>query len=423
MIEIKEIFAVSTPPREVYEVLSDPQAVVECVQGATLGETHEDGGIDGSLTVKFSAMRIVFKGRFFLDLEPQAMKGTLRATGRDGQGGTKFNAVAEFEVAPSDGGAASEVTAVGTVELSGKMAAMISGAANAVVRRMTAEFVEALARRCASSSAHLAPATAETPGLRGSSGSAPHPAALLLHGFGGSPNTLRGWGEALATAGLAVDIPRLPGHGTTWKDLNRTTFDDWNRAADCALSSLLQEHPEVYVMGISLGALLALRLAEERPGDIAGLVMVNPLLSELVGTPRWLGFVSALRRSVPLRASSDIKMPGQVESGYDRIALKAAASLKAGGLGVAKDLGKVRKRILLVTSADDHVVHRADAERLVSLLPNSSIRHVSYTNSYHLIPLDYDAPALFAESVGFVRAGGPPATLVLPAGDLATGAS
>ena len=50
---------------------------------------------------------------------------------------------------------------------------------------------------------------------------------LVSHGFTGSPASMRPWAEALAERGYAVSLPRLPGHGTHWRDLNRTEWADW----------------------------------------------------------------------------------------------------------------------------------------------------------------------------------------------------
>jgi carboxylesterase len=409
MIDINEKFTVAAPPAEVYAVLSDPQAVVECVQGAGLGETHEDGTIDGTMTVKFSAMRVMFKGRIKLDLEPEIMRGTVHATGKDGQGGTKFAADASFDIAALDGGASSEVTATGAVNLSGKMASVIEGAANAVVRRMTGEFVEALSLRCASGSTTIGPAptadvaTGTPDGAEHAMTPGPKQAVLLLHGFGGSPNTLRAWGEALAAAGLTVSIPRLPGHGTRWKDLNRTSFDDWYAEADKALIALKAQHDQVFVMGISLGGLLALSLAERRGSDVDGVVLLNPLVSAVAGTPGALGFVSKFRRSARVPVRSDIHKPGVTEVGYDRIALKAAYALKTAAAPVVAALGSVTQPVLLITSATDHVVPGTDAAMIADGLRSTNLRKLRYENSYHVLPLDDDAPAVFGESIDFTR--------------------
>ena len=43
--------------------------------------------------------------------------------------------------------------------------------------------------------------------------------ALVLHGFTGNPQSMRGAGLALADAGLTVELPLLPGHGTDVADM------------------------------------------------------------------------------------------------------------------------------------------------------------------------------------------------------------
>lgn len=399
MIEINEKFTVAASPAEVYAVLSDPHAVVECVAGASLGEQHEDGSYDGMMTVKFSALRVAFKGTVKLDLEPDALHGVVYASGRDGQGGTKFKATASFDVAPLDGGVAAEVTAVGEVDLSGKLASVIENAATAVVRRMTGEFVTALSMRCASSEATLGPTTEKSADPADEEPAPPAAAVLLLHGFGASPNSLRPWGEALAAAGMAVSIPRLPGHGTRWQDLNRTTEADWLRAADEALTAAKADHDHVYVMGISLGATLALRLAARRPADVAGVVAVNAVVDGLPGTSALLRL---FRRSVPAVAET-VRKPGAVDVGYRRIPLRAAGSLRKLGTAALADATGLRVPILVVRSTADRVVPPAQSERLWQALPADHRERLDVSDSYHVVPLDNDAPSLFDRSIEFVR--------------------
>ncbi len=424
MIEINETFTVAAPPAEVYAVLSDPHAVVECVAGAALGDQHEDGSYDGSMTVKFSALRVAFAGKVALDLDEEARQGTVHARGRDGQGGTKFEATATFNVEPADGGAASVVGANGEVVLSGKLASVIEGAAGAVVKRMTADFVEALSVRCASGSAELGPSApvastapdpvtpvAETP--EGTPTAPPVPAAvpetpppsvgvLLLHGFGASPNGVRPLGQALADAGYSVSIPRLPGHGTRWKDLGQTTSTDWYAAVDAEFAKLRAVHAQVFVMGISVGATLALRLGELHPIEVAGIVAINPATSAPVGTPRPLGLVRLFRRSVAA-VRGDIKKPAQSEVGYERLPLRAIQSLVSFGKQTTTDLGLIRCPVLLATSSQDHVVAAADFEAVWNGLASTEKTRLVFENSYHVVTLDNDAPKLDADSVSFVE--------------------
>ena len=104
--------------------------------------------------------------------------------------------------------------------------------------------------------------------------------ALVLHGFTGTPQSMRGLAEAFAAAGFAVELPLLPGHGTSVDDLDTTTFADWSEAAEQAYSELAARCDRVVVAGLSMGAMLAAWLATRHP-EIAGLVVINGAFAPL----------------------------------------------------------------------------------------------------------------------------------------------
>src|SRR5687768_3783788 len=81
--------------------------------------------------------------------------------------------------------------------------------------------------------------------------------ALLCHGFTGTPQSMRPWAEHLAGQDLTVTLPLLPGHGTRWQELNRTTWHDWYAEDERALLALHQRCDTVVVMGLSMGGTLA----------------------------------------------------------------------------------------------------------------------------------------------------------------------
>jgi carbon monoxide dehydrogenase subunit G len=150
VIEINEQFDVPTaPPRTVWALLSDPKDVVECVPGAALGEEHEDGSFDGSLAVKFGPARVTFRARIELDLNDEAMAGSVNARGKDTQGGTRFNATMKFSVVERAEQPGSTVLIVGQNEITGKLAGLVEAGAKIVIKRMSAEFAENLAARVA----------------------------------------------------------------------------------------------------------------------------------------------------------------------------------------------------------------------------------------------------------------------------------
>src|SRR5689334_1570595 len=75
---------------------------------------------------------------------------------------------------------------------------------------------------------------------------------LLSHGFTGSPASMTPWAKHLAEEGYTVRVPRLPGHGTTWKDMNRTRWEDWYGELDQALTDLRATCDKVVVAGLSM---------------------------------------------------------------------------------------------------------------------------------------------------------------------------
>ena len=226
--------------------------------------------------------------------------------------------------------------------------------------------------------------------------------ALLCHGFTGTPQSLRPWAEHLAAAGLTVGLPRLPGHGTSVAEANLTHWEDWYAELDRHLTQLKQRCDDVFVMGLSMGGTLAIRLAEERGPDVAGLVLVNPSL--LTKRPdRFL--LPVLRWVAPTwqGIASDIKKEGPVELAYDRIPVKAAYQLSRLWLSTRTDLERVNQPILVFRSTEDHVVEPDSSALLRERVSSTDVREVLLEDSYHVATLDNDAPIIFEGSLDFVR--------------------
>jgi carboxylesterase len=225
---------------------------------------------------------------------------------------------------------------------------------------------------------------------------------LLCHGFTGSPQSLRPWAQFLAAAGLTVSLPRLPGHGTTWQEMARTRWEDWYAEVDRAFDELRPKAQEIFVMGLSMGGCLALRLAELHGDAVSGLVLVNPSIT--ADTKLFL-LAPALKLVVPSLkgVGSDIKKEGVTELAYDRTPVKSAATLPALWRVTASNLSNVRAPVLCYRSSDDHVVGPASMEILRKALPPSQLEVRPCNDSYHVATLDNDAETIFAGSLDFVR--------------------
>lgn len=188
---------------------------------------------------------------------------------------------------------------------------------------------------------------------------------LLLHGFTGSPKSMKPWGEFLAAHGYTVRVPRLPGHGTRWQDMNITTWQDWYAEADRSFRELAARSSRVFVMGLSMGGSLTLRLAEMKGDAIAGIVLVNPAVHSERPDRFALPIIKHIIGSFP-GISNDIKKEGQDEGAYDRIPLKAAHSLTLLWSAVKTDIAAIDQPLLLFRSAEDHVVEASNAAWILS---------------------------------------------------------
>jgi carboxylesterase len=225
---------------------------------------------------------------------------------------------------------------------------------------------------------------------------------LLCHGFTGSPQSLRPWAEYLAAAGLSVSLPRLPGHGTTWQEMARTRWEDWYAEVDRAFDLLQARCDQMFVMGLSMGGCLALRLAERRGDAVRGLVLVNP---SITADTRLFLLAPVLKLFVPsLKGiASDIKNDKAAEVGYDRVPVKAAATLPGLWRLTQQHLAELTQPILVFRSVTDHVVGPASLKLLRQAVPPGQLEVRELADSYHVATLDNDAAVIFSASLEFIR--------------------
>lgn len=226
--------------------------------------------------------------------------------------------------------------------------------------------------------------------------------AVLCHGFTGSPWSMRPWAEHLAAAGLAVTVPRLPGHGTRWQELNQTRWEDWYGELERAFDALRGRCDAVFVMGLSVGGTLSLRLAEQRGTEVAGVVVVNAQLTTERKDAKLLPLLAPVIPSLP-GVADDINKPGVTERAYSRLPLRAARSLTRLWALTRAELDRITQPLLVFRSQVDHVVEPVSSRLLLAGARSADVEEVVLANSFHVATLDYDAPLIFERSLAFVH--------------------
>lgn len=226
---------------------------------------------------------------------------------------------------------------------------------------------------------------------------------LVCHGYTGTPQSMRPWAQSFADAGYTVRLPLLPGHGRTWQQMNSTTWQDWYAEVDSAFDDLRASCSQVFVAGLSMGGLLATKIAIEHGPRVAGLMLVNPIYAH---DNRMLVALPALRRfvaSFPGIGSDIKKVGGEPELAYARNPLRAMHSQTQLWAQVRKDLAEVTQPVLLLHSRVDHVVPPSSSALFLASIASTDVTEIWLEDSYHVATLDNDAPIIFEESRRFIE--------------------
>jgi carboxylesterase len=211
---------------------------------------------------------------------------------------------------------------------------------------------------------------------------------------------MRPLAEAIAAAGHTVEMPLLPGHGTSIEDLIPTRWSDWLAAAEAAYTGLAGRTDRVAVVGLSMGGTLATRLAVDHP-ETAALVVINPAVEPGGDALLEMGRQMLAEGTEVLPGiGSDIARGGD-ELGYDGTPIAAVMSLVEATEELAPRIPGIHCPTLLFTSVQDHVVATTASDFLAAQV-GGPVERVMLERSYHVATLDYDAPEIEARTVEFL---------------------
>ena len=246
--------------------------------------------------------------------------------------------------------------------------------------------------------------------------------ALVLHGFTGCPQSMRPLAEAFAAASYTVELPRLPGHGTTVEDMARYGWSDWAAAAEAAYADLAARTDSVVVAGLSMGGTLTLYLAEQHP-EITAIVLVNPLVEPEDFAP----LVNMARAQLDAGelfvqgVGNDVADPDVTELAYTSMPNSAVLSLVVGLQALKADLATVRQPALILHSTQDHIVPPSSVKLLTESLSGPH-EVVELDRSFHVATIDYDKDIINERAVAFAthHATGPTGSAANTPGGAAT---
>lgn len=249
---------------------------------------------------------------------------------------------------------------------------------------------------------------------------------LLIHGLTGTPNEMRILAKGLNNAGFTVYCMQLAGHCGTEEDLCKTTWQDWYKTVQDGADLLAKQVDNVFVAGLSMGSLLALKLAADRPEQIKGVgVLAATFKYDGWSMPYWakkLFFLLVfLKKAKLFQKKSFIEQPpyglkderiratvsqsmlsgDSASAGLAGNPFPALAEMQLLAKVVKKQLPLVKCPCLIMHSGHDDIADINTNARLVEKNVSGPTKFVVLDDSYHLITIDRQRRDVIHECVTF----------------------
>ena len=227
-------------------------------------------------------------------------------------------------------------------------------------------------------------------------------AALCLHGLTGTPFEVRPVAEALVARGVRALGPWMAGHEEGAEVLAKTSWQAWVEGARKELTALRAEHDRVYLVGMSMGGLVGLRLAATEKID--AMVVIGTPLVLAPPVPQLLPLLRLFVSSQPKKDGSDIRDPiaRARHPSLPVMPFAAVAELISLQSQVIPDLAKVYAPILVAHGRLDRTARPRDAERILNEVGSSDKELFYLERSGHVATVDYDGPALARAAADFL---------------------
>lgn len=221
-------------------------------------------------------------------------------------------------------------------------------------------------------------------------------ACLVIHGFTGTPDSMRSVANELNIKGFHIEAPLLAGHGTTPEHLSKTSWKDWYHTVQLSFNKLKTEFDKVFVCGLSLGSLLSLKLAIDYKESIAG---IAALATPLHFKP-WVNTLLPILHYSPLKLiwkyqkkfDVDIKDPDAKNNfwNYDLMPLSCVKSIYDLQNMIVPRLSEIQAPIILLHSRHDSTAPYDSMGYVAQNVSSHITETVTLENCYHVITLDYE---------------------------------
>lgn len=224
---------------------------------------------------------------------------------------------------------------------------------------------------------------------------------LVIHGFTSTPAELRELSENIRdNKGYTVLGVRLKGHGTTVEEMEQCSYMDWINSALEGLEKLKETCDKIYVIGHSMGGVIALYIAENYSVD-----KVVALSPALINKGKAADFVFIIKHFIKYTSWPPEDRPEEEAKyllGYDKVPLCSVDQLNKMAKKVRNELKKVNKPILIVYSHKDNAVHEKSIEMIQNNVSTKDVQTVFLNECRHNITIECEKHKVFDVVLKFI---------------------
>ncbi len=242
---------------------------------------------------------------------------------------------------------------------------------------------------------------------------------IFYHGYKKTPHNFKKIAEILAEK-YDVIVPLYPGHGTTEEDFKKTNFDQWYALAKDIYQENRKKYRQVYVGGLSMGGMIALRIGEEYNSGLApdGIISLGApvFLNDIIGHgilydwrlyfsrfAAW--FLSELKETMEIVDKDGAEGPEYEGKNFP----PQVHSMKLAMHSTKRDLYKIQSPLLLMHSKGDKTVPFENLNYIAGQVSSGFIRTRifdlrSWKHNRHMLTLYHSTrEAVLREIEGFIE--------------------
>lgn len=223
---------------------------------------------------------------------------------------------------------------------------------------------------------------------------------LVIHGLSGMPANVEVVTELLRSKGYLVKAPLLAGHGDGLEILKKSTWPEWYATVRQAYEELRQETKQIYFVGLSMGALLGLKLAIDLDRGLKALALLAPPFEV---RPLFRFLVIPGVRYTPLRffiksVAKNFEKSVLDPHGREQYRQNSLPRLPSKGVFqtqdlvrlIRKGLPQVHQPLLLILGHKDHLVDPCGLLEIQRKVSSKKIEMVLIEHSAHVLTCDYE---------------------------------